>query len=265
MTPQVPTSKYGRWWWLALVSFAIGLVVLAPAALLEWASGQTPNAKLRFIADAGTVWTGRGRVVLAAEGAPVIIPLQWRFDPLSLLRLRLAFYLEAEGPALSGATHVGFRFRDFELRDTAMNADARLLSMTHSAATLAAPAGKVRLQQSTDEHLTVSPAASNTQAWRVDGSMGISAEQLAFGGIINWPASSHALKLRGDGAMINMSILRSSGPLKFEGAGTVALAAPRRFTFSGFATTSADAPSALKQLGPVLADGRQRIEINTPW
>ena len=137
--------------------------------------------------------------------------------------------------------------------------------MTHTAVAILAPAGRVRLQQSGDERLSVQPASSDKESWRVDGSMSLNADQLAFGGFINAPVGSHEIKLRGDGATIKVSILRSSGPLKLEGVGNIALASPRRFTISGFATTAADAPVALKQLGPVMADGRQRIEINTTW
>ena len=264
MIPQVPTMKRGHWWWLLVVSFAIGLVALAPAALLERAL-STANVQPQFVADAGSVWTGRGSLIVAADGAPMVIPVAWRFDPLSLLRLRAGFVVEANAPALTGTAHVGLGWRSVGLSNTLMNADARLVSMTHAAAGLLAPTGRVLLQQSSDEYLIVQPTSSDKDSWRVDGSMGLNADQLAFGGIINAPVGSHELNLRGDGATIKVSILRSSGPLKLEGVGKITLASPRRFTFSGFATTAADAPAALKQLGPVMADGRQRIEINTTW
>ena len=262
---QVSVGKTGRWWWLLLASFAISLVALTPAVLLEWTLGRTANPQIRFAAATGTVWTGSGRIALAAGVAPIVIPVAWRFDPFSLLHLRLGFFVETNAPALAGATHIGWRFGEVELRDTVIEADARLLSMAHSAGVLLVPTGKVRLQQSADERFSVRPAFNDNETWRVDGLMGLHAEQLVFGGIINAPVGSHELKLRGDGATISISILRSSGPLKLEGAGNIALASPRRFTFSGFATTTADAPAALKHLGPIMADGRQRIEINTTW
>ena len=109
------------------------------------------------------------------------------------------------------------------------------------------------------------PATTANDAWQVVGAMGLNAEQLALGGIINAPLGNQEIKLNADGATIKISILRSSGPLKLEGDGAVTLALPRRLTFSGFATVAADAPAALKQLGPVMADGRQRIEFNTAW
>ena len=265
MIPQASTMNSGRWWWLLAASIAISLVALAPAALLERALSSTANVQPQFVADAGTVWTGRGRLIVAADSAPMVIPIAWRFDPLSLLRLRAGFFVEANSPALAGTAHIGLGWASVVLSNTLMNADARLLSMTHAAAGLLAPTGRVRLQQTGDERLSVQPASSDKESWRVDGSMGLNADQLAFGGFINALVGSHEIKLRGDGATINVSILRSSGPLKLEGVGNIALTSPRRFTFSGFATTAADAPVALKQLGPVMADGRQRIEINTTW
>ena len=270
MMPQVPGVTRRRWWCLGLASFAISLIVLAPAALIELATSRTAGTNARFAADGGTIWRGQGRILIVAnaadvaDAAAVMIPIAWRFDPLALLGLRLGFFVDANAAALAGTAHIAYGFGGIAFRNTAMAADARLLSMAHSAAVIFAPAGKIRLQQTSDERLIVRPAANN-DAWRVDGSMGLNTEQLAFGGVVNAPVGSHQFKLRGDGAAINISILRSTGPLKLEGAGTLTLAAPRRFTFSGFATTTADAPASLKQLGPLMADGRQRIELNTAW
>lgn len=265
MTPQRPVSSIGRWWWLAVASLAIGLVVLAPATLLEKVITQSSNAGVRFAADSGTIWTGRGQLTVVADTVPLVIPVVWRFDPRSLLGLRLGFVIEANAPALSGHARVGLRPGEIELRATSLSADARLLAVAHPAAALFSPIGRVRLQQSGDERLGVRLAAKTNEAWRVDGAISLHTEQLTFGGIINAPAGSHEISLRGEGSTVKMSVLRSSGALKLEGAGTVMLATPRRITFSGFAMVAEDAPSALKQLGPLQPDGRQRIELNSTW
>ncbi|MCY7389543.1 MAG: type II secretion system protein N [Burkholderiales bacterium] len=266
---QESSAKIGRWWWLAVVAFAIGMVVLAPAALLE----RLPpaNAAVQFVADGGTIWRGRGQLRIATtataatSATPLVIPLEWRFAPGSLLGLRLGFIVEPGAPALSGTTLIGLRPGDVELRNTALVVDARLLQLAHAVAALFPPAGTIRLQQTADERLRVRPASNADHAWQVDGAMGLNAEQLALGGIVNTPLGNHDIKLSGDGALIKISVLRSSGPLKLEGNGSVMLAMPRRFTFSGFATVATDAPPGLRQLGPVMADGRQRIELNTAW
>ena len=263
MKPQDAAIGIGRWWWLAVATFVIGLIALVPAALLERLIA--PNANVQFAADSGTVWSGRGRFRVATGTKLLIIPLTWRFAPGALFGLRLGFTIESDSPAISGTTLIGLRFSDVELSNTSLVADARLLTLAHQAATLFAPAGKVRLQQAGDERLRVRTATNTGEAWRVDGVMGLHTEQLAFGGIVNAPLGSHDIKLMGEGASIKLSVLRSSGPLKLEGDGNVALGSPRRFTFSGFATAANDAPDALKQLGPLLPDGRQRIEFNTNW
>ena len=265
MSAQVQDAKSARWWWLALASFLIGLIALAPAVLIERAAAQAPNAKASFAADSGTVWAGRGRIAVAAAIGPIIIPVMWRFDPLSLLGLRIGFFVNADAPSLIGRTHIGLRSGEIELRDTALSMDAGMLSMAHDAAALFVPAGKLGLQQSADERLNLRPPATENEPWRIDGAMGVSAAQLVLGGFVNAPVGSHELTLRGEGPTINFSVLRSTGPLKLEGSGKLALNTPRRFTFSGFATAATDAPVALKQLGPVSADGRQRIELNTGW
>ena len=265
MTPQRPVSRIGRWWWLAVASFAIGLVVLAPATLIEKMIAQSSNAGVRFAADSGTIWTGRGHFTVVADTLPLVIPVVWRFDPRALLGLRLGFFVEASAPAFSGRARVGLRPGDIELRATSLSADARLLTVTHAAAALISPIGRVRLEQSGDEQLSVKPATKASEPWRVDGAINLHAEQLTFGGILNAPVGSHEISLRGEGVTVKMSVLRSSGAVKLEGAGTVMLASPRRITFSGFAKVAEDAPSALKQLGPLQSDGRQRIEFNSTW
>ncbi len=261
-TPTQFKRRY--WWWLALASFVISAIVLIPAALLEFVVAQTPNANLRFIADGGTIWAGRGHADVTQNTTRFVIPLTWRLDPLALFRLRLGFKVEANSAELSGTTHIGLGLRSIELRDTALSADARLVSVAHGAIALMAPIGRVWLRQSATERLTIRTGISN-DGDRVDGVIGLEAEQLALGGIVNTLVGNHALAIHGEGATIKLSVLRSSGPLKLEGSGTVALSPPRRFTFSGFATTTADAPATLKQLGPTMPDGRQRIELNTTW
>ena len=265
---KVSSVKTARWWWLLLASFAIGLLALAPAALVERATNDASTAaavQARFVAESGTIWTGRGRIIVSSAASPVVIPFGWRFDPLSLFALRLGVFVDSGSPSLTGVAHLGIGFRDVELREATIDADARLLSTAHNAAALFAPTGRIRIVQAGDERFLVRPASSSTEAWRVDGPLSLNANQFAMGGAINVPTGDHEFKLRGEGSVINVTVLRSTGPLKLEGAGTLALAAPRRFTFSGFATAAGDAPPALKQLGPVMADGRQRIELNTAW
>ncbi len=260
-----PTQLKHRYYWLlALASFVVSAIVLTPAALLEFAAGKVPNANLHFTADSGTIWAGRGRIDLTQNTTRFVIPLTWRVDPLALFRLRLGVNVVANSPELSGTTYIGLGLRDIELRDTTLSADARLVSVAHNAIALIAPMGRVWLRQSAAERLTIRPGNSN-DGDRVDGAIGLEAEQLALGGTVNAPIGNHTIDIRGEGATIKLSVLRSSGPLKLEGSGTVALSPPRRFTFSGFATAAADAPAALKQLGPTMPDGRQRIELNTTW
>ena len=265
MSPPAVIPKIGRWWWLAVASFLVCLLVLAPAALIEWAVRQSPNQTVQFIADSGTIWAGRGRITVAADPSPLVLPVVWRFDARALLDLRIGFFIAANAPALSGSTRIASRFGDIQLRETSFSADARLSTIAHRAATLFAPTGRIRLQQTGDQRFVMRPATSATQVWRVDGMMGLQAEQLALGGLVSAPVGNHEISLQGDGATVKMTVLRSSGPLKLEGSGALTLVSPRRFAFSGFATVAGDAPDILKQLGPILPDGRQRIELNTTW
>ncbi len=258
-----PAVNVLRWWWLVAISFVIGLIALAPAALLERV--VPVDSPVRFAAESGTIWNGRGRVSVQTDSTPLNVPVAWRFDPTALLRLRLGFRIQADGPIIVGVSHLGLRTGSVELRDTGVIADARVLSAAHRLAAVFAPQGQLRLQQGNGESLTIGFPDNTEGYWHVEGGMGLHVEKFVLGGIVNAAVGSHEIALQGAATTVNFSIPRSSGALKLEGAGSLALASPRRFTFSGFATAANDAPASLKQLGAALPDGRQRLEINTPW
>ncbi|MEO8386257.1 MAG: type II secretion system protein N [Betaproteobacteria bacterium] len=259
----LPATKLRRWWWLAVISFVISLIALAPAALLERAI--SPDSQVRFAADGGTIWNGRGRISVLTDTTPQTVQVVWKFEPTALLRLRLGFHVTADGPMIAGTSRVGLRTGSIELRASVITADAHALSAAHRLAAVFAPQGKLRLQQSDGESLTIDFPGNADGAWRVDGNMGLHAEQFVLGGFVNAAVGSHEIAIQGTGTTVNFSIPRSSGALKLEGAGSLTLASPRRFTFSGFATAASDAPASLKQLGAALPDGRQRLELNSPW
>jgi hypothetical protein len=265
MMPQEILIKAKNWWRLLLASFVVCAFALAPAALLDWAARHDTTSTLRFTSESGTIWRGQGSVLVASTASPVVIPIRWRFDPLALLKLRVGFFIETSAPELDGTTHIGLRFGEIEFKNTAINGNARLLSMAHTSVALFAPSGKIRLQQADNEYLILRPASNEKDAWHVDGSMSAIAEQIALGGIVNATVGSHKLKILGDGASMSISITPVSGPLQLNGAGILSFVAPRRLTFSGFASTASDAPASLKQLGPLMSDGRQRVELNTSW
>jgi len=260
---SLSAMKLVRWWWLAAISFVIGLIALAPAALLNRV--VPPDSPVRFVAEGGTIWSGRGRVSVSTDSTPLNIPVAWQFEPTALLRLRLGFHVTADGPAIAGTSRLGLRSGSIELRDTAVTADARVLSAAHRLAAVFAPQGQLRLQQGKGESLTIGFPGDADGVSRVDGTMGLQVEKFVLGGVVNAAVGSHEIALQGAATTVNFSIPRSSGALKLEGAGSLTLVSPRRFTFSGFATATNDAPATLKQLGATLADGRQRLEINTPW
>lgn len=265
MMQQAAPMKSAYWWWLLLASFVVCAVTLAPAALLDWATRHDTTSTLRFTSENGTIWRGQGSIVVTSNASPVVIPIRWRFDPLSLLKLRFGFFIETSAPELDGITRIGLRFGEIEIKNTSIKASAHLLSMAQPSAALFAPSGKIHLQQTDNEYLILRPASNKNEAWHVDGSMSAIAEQIALGGIVNAAVGSHKLKILGDGASMSISVTPVSGPLQLEGAGILSFVAPRRLTFSGFATSASDAPASLKQLGTLMPDGRQRIELNTSW
>ena len=262
LTP-LKTLKNRVWWWLALFALAISTLALAPAALIEWALPQEGSVK--FAADSGTLWHGRGRVALGVAGQTLIVPVAWSFDPQALWRFRVGYTLSTASPHVNGTSRVAYGFGELTLTETALDADAGLLPRLHAAASLLSPSGRVALNQTAEERLSLRLPSGGKQDWQVDGRITLNTQQLALGGVVNAAIGSHRAALRGSGSQVDVSISESRGALKLEGAGHVTLSAPRRVVFAGFATLTSDAPNVLKQLGTAMPDGRQRIDINSAW
>lgn len=112
----------GSWWARALFLVAVVIVVLAtwlltaPATLADWALGKATSQRIRIADATGSIWTGKGRLVvvdvdgervrreraadnpgtkstetelLALAGVPIPGTISWKIDPWPLLLGRL--------------------------------------------------------------------------------------------------------------------------------------------------------------------------------
>ena len=115
--------KPARWLTLAGGSFLIGLLVFLPAAMIEAPVNRALAPYATLSGTQGTIWSGAG--VISAMGN--LVPVQWRFAPLGLMRLRLAYQVTPSSPAINGQVRVSAGFSDARMEDTELTLDGKLI------------------------------------------------------------------------------------------------------------------------------------------
>jgi hypothetical protein len=156
------------------IAVAIAFAWLAPAALLDTRIADATGGMVRLAETAGTVWNGRGSLVVKATR----IPIAWRVDcwPLlrGVLRVRLASGIGAATPR--GTVEVGADTLSFH--DVDVTLPAQVLGAALSPYGVEAVDGEIRLSADDIER---KPGASHGEVralWR--------AARVAFAGNATW-------------------------------------------------------------------------------
>ena len=263
---RAPTQAIRLRIWIALsvASFLIGLIALAPARLAEGVANRAlaPQASVQ-IAD-GTLWSGRGVLLLGSGGGTNNIPFAWRFDALALLRLRAGVALSADSAALAGTVKVALGFRTIEIRDANLRMDAGLITAINSMAALLGPAGTLQLDTRPGESIFFNYRGPQL----INGNFKLRAGNVMLRSVAPRVFGSYDLDIALRDAAAEYQISQSSGPLKLDGGGSLNWNAPRQFIYRGIAGAPADAPEVLAPLRPIsrpLADGRLQIDYQSGW
>ncbi len=223
-------------WAAGLSVYAICLVALAPATLIDAGLQHAGGGRLRLAQAAGSLWSGTGQLEIrdAAGLRSVGRSLTWRARPASLLRGKLGFEvtLSQAGTPFSvelSTSGVEVTRADFVL-------PAALLGMAAPRLAVIGPTGELRVRI---EHLLLSRTS-------VSGK-----------GVIEWldagstltpvsPLGNYELRVSGSGGQVDATLHTLDGPLHLEGAGSGGSGPP-----AFVATARVDAPYQL-QLAPFL-------------
>ena len=228
-----------RWRALALGIglFAVGLIVLAPATLLDARLARESHGRVRLADAQGTLWSGEGRLeVRDAQGRSAYASaLAWHLSPLSLLRARLVYDVGLGQPAAS------FRLTASPSRVELVGLDIRLPA---GALGLAIPKLAV-LELSGDLRLQVGNLVAGsgylrgdaTLRW-LDASSGLTRVS---------PLGEYELKVDGNGASGQIQLRTLHGPLTLDGGG-----AWRPGTAPAVTATAHIPPQYRDQLSPLL-------------
>lgn len=203
---QLPGGRPGPYL-AALCLYAIWLVALAPATLLDVALKRTTHGRLRLPEAHGSAWAGAGRLELRDPSghAGVGTPLHWTFQPQSLLRGRLGFQVA-----------LGDDSRRFPMSLSLFGLEFSNADFLLPAAALGVATPRMALLKPTGELHVRIPALS----YRGD--------VLSGHGVVGWMSAGSALtpvaplgdyELRFVGATdgLHASLRTISGPLRLEG------------------------------------------------
>jgi general secretion pathway protein N len=190
--------------------FATGLLVWAPATIVDAELKRATEGRLRLSEARGTIWAGSGLLELRDARGPSAIAkeLSWRILPDSLWRGRLVCEVALENrssPFLVSATLS---------KVTIANAE---ISLPAAAMALAEPrlkplklSGDVALRTSNLEIGSGEMLGNATLQWRNAGS--------AFSPVS--PIGSYEIQLNGEGKSLRAVLSTTQGPLQLDGSGS---------------------------------------------
>lgn len=243
-----------RWILAALLGgYAVFLIATAPAWLatrsLAGISGGTAIGQR----PEGTLWSGAARIELPRQNL-ALHRVEWRFQPLALLRGEWSYALNVKDPALTASAIVSRGFTRLIVRDAAAVLPAATAAALMPALAVFSPSGTVELTG-----VNLRCADQNC-----DGDIAAHWRNAALPLAELRPLGDYAATatLRSGSAEFEVKTL--TGALRVAGRGT--WQAPQRIGFNGEASAAPDVLPRVQGLMKLLGnpDERGTVKINVP-
>ena len=224
------------WRLIALTAgiYALGLLVTAPATLIDAGLREASADRLRLAEARGTAWSGGGAIELRSANLRTGFAKQiaWRLRPAYLLRgeLRYQINLDNEFPATITPSR-------FEVADADVSLLASALGLAEPKLAPLELTGQLRLHI---RRLTLAREAvhgNGTLQWQAAGSALTSVS----------PLGDYELDLAATGPEVRASLRTLRGPLQLDGGGSWANGTQPRFQ-----ATARIPPQHRQQLAPLL-------------
>lgn len=200
-----------RWGAVAagLAAYALALLALAPATLLDAGLAQASDGRLRLAQAQGSLWVGSGWIeVRDASGGAIARRAQWRVSPASLLRARLVLDVG-----------IGDAGKPFAVTVTPSRLEVAGASLRLPAAVLGLGiAGLAPLRLSGD--VLISIPALALERGRLQGNATL--RWLAAGSALTTvaPLGDYEVRIEAAGHAAHAALSTLSGALQLEGKGT---------------------------------------------
>jgi general secretion pathway protein N len=210
-----------RWTALAfgLGVFAVALVALAPATLIDARLERASEGRVRLAEARGSLWSGAGWIEIRdADGrAGVAKPLAWRVLPGSLLRGRLSVEVELDQAARPFP--VTLSLSRIEIADAGISVPAAVLG-------LGIP--RIATLRLTGDVLVDIPRLS-VERGRMDGEATL--KWRAAGSALTpiSPLGDYEVRFKAVGPALHAALSTLEGPLQLDGKGTWTNGAPPSF------------------------------------
>ncbi len=250
------TRRWLLYGFLGLAFYLVFLVATAPAAWVSWVLVRASRGVVSLYRPAGTVWRGRGDLVIHVAFTPPqsLGAARWSINPLWLFAGQIHAHAAVHGPGTEVHADLGLGYRRIVLSDVVASFPAQLVGVFYSPAALASPAGQVRVGT---KRLILDRGAVSGNAvveWQQAGSSLSSVR----------PLGNYRLYLEGHGPTAGLRLETRDGALTLSGNGTWQLGTGQ-IRLSGLARPAAhpvELQPLLRLLGPDRGGGQRNFTLS---
>ncbi|MHB8347814.1 MAG: type II secretion system protein N [Acidiferrobacterales bacterium] len=249
------TRRWLFYGFLGLAFYLVFLLATAPAAWMSWALVRASRGTLSIDRPAGTVWRGRGDLVVHIASSPPqsLGAARWVLHPLWLFAGQVRAHAAVRGPGTEVQADLGLGYHRIILSNAAASFPAQLISALYSPAALLSPAGRIQF---------------NAKQFMVDS------KNVSGGAVVQWhqaasslssirPLGDYRLSLDGHGRNAVLRLQTLSGNLALNGSGSWDPGSGR-VQFNGMAKPT-DHAAALEPLlrlfGPDRGNGMRTLDL----
>lgn len=222
---------------LGLAAYALGLLAMAPASLIDAALQQSSEGRLRLAEARGTLWSGSGQIELRdrMQRSGVAKNLSWRILPAYLLRGQLRCEVALDLAARHFPVTVSLA--GIEVADADFDLPAATLGIAVPKLAPLGLTGDVLLQVSRLSFGRDALKGNATVQWKGAGS--------AYTRIS--PLGDYALRFEAEAGAVRATLRTLQGPLQLDGQGSWAGGGN-----PAFLGTARVPPEHLQQLAPLM-------------
>lgn len=221
----------------ALACYALGLLLMAPATLVDRALARAGTGQLRVVEARGSLWSGHGLLELRdhQQRTRAALPLTWQLRPLRLLRGQLAadVRIGSSTPPFLVVAAPG----QLAITDLLVELPAAALAVAEPRLAPLGLDGQLRLQSARLVRDSGGLTGTATVQWQGAAS--------AYAPVA--PLGDYSLQLSAEGETLRATLVTLQGPLQLDGSGSWTARGPAEFQGSARVP-----PPYQAQLAPLL-------------
>lgn len=241
-----------------LVFYLLFIIIETPASWFAWGLNRYTQGTLRLDATAGSLWGGKGRLVIyyPKTTAHDFGQAEWRINPLWLIAGRVQLSLQTNNQDRKIKTTLGIARSSLMLKDTEAEIPAVFVAQLYAPLSLISPQGKVTIST---KGLTLAPD-------KVEGTAALEWQNAGSNLSPVQPLGAYRLDINGAGGTAALRLSTAQGALQLEGRGEWQ-AGTGRVRLNGTAVPrerAAELEALLKLMGNDQGGGRRALVLDVP-